>query len=143
MQRLKMFVIPGLLAALGAAVGTSAQAQSFPTKPVTLIVPWPAGGSTDLAMRALADATQKHLGQPIVIENKPGASGTLGPAQMAAAAKPDGYTIAQIPITVFRLPFMTKVTFDPTRTSPTSPGSQPTLSASWSSRTRRGRPSRT
>ena len=63
-------------------------------------------------MRALADATQKHLGQPIVIENKPGASGTLGPAQMAATAKPDGYTIAQIPITVFRLPFMTKTTFD-------------------------------
>jgi tripartite-type tricarboxylate transporter receptor subunit TctC len=115
MQRLKMIVILGLLAALGPVVGTSAQAQSFPTKPVTLIVPWPAGGSTDLAMRALADATQKHLGQPIVIENKPGASGTLGPAQMAAAAKPDGYTIAQIPITVFRLPFMTKVTFDPSK----------------------------
>ena len=64
-------------------------------------------------MRALADATQKHLGQPIVIENQAGASGTLGPAQMAATAKPDGYTIAQIPITVFRLPFMTKTTFDP------------------------------
>jgi tripartite-type tricarboxylate transporter receptor subunit TctC len=115
MQRLKTVFILGLLVALGTLVDTSAQAQSFPTKPVTLIVPWPAGGSTDLAMRALADATQKHLGQPIVIENKPGASGTLGPAQMAATAKPDGYTIAQIPITVFRLPFMTKVTFDPSK----------------------------
>jgi tripartite-type tricarboxylate transporter receptor subunit TctC len=92
-----------------------AQAQSFPTKPVTLIVPWPAGGGTDLVMRALAEATQKHLGQPLVIENKPGASGTLGPAQMAAAARPDGYTIAQMPITVFRLPFMTKTTFDPAK----------------------------
>jgi tripartite-type tricarboxylate transporter receptor subunit TctC len=48
-----------------------------------------------------------------VIENRAGGSGTLGPAQMAATAKPDGYTISQIPITVFRFPFMTKTTFDP------------------------------
>ncbi len=93
----------------------TAQAQSFPTKPVTFIVPWPAGGSSDLVMRALAEATAKHLGQPLVVENRPGASGTLGPAQMAATAKPDGYTIAQMPITVFRLPYMTKTTFDPTK----------------------------
>ena len=108
-------VILGALAIFGLTTGAPAQAQDFPTKPVTFIVPWPAGGSTDLAVRALADATQKHLGQPIVIDNKPGAAGTLGPAQMAANAKPDGYTIAQIPITVFRLPFMTKVTFDPNK----------------------------
>jgi tripartite-type tricarboxylate transporter receptor subunit TctC len=92
-----------------------AQAQTFPTKPVTFIVPWPAGGSSDLVMRALAEATQKHLGQPLVVENRAGASGTLGPAQMAATAKPDGYIIAQMPITVFRLPYMTKTTFDPTK----------------------------
>lgn len=91
----------------------AAQAQDFPARPVTLIVPWPAGGTTDVGMRALASATEKHLGQPIVIENRPGGSGTLGPGQMAATAKPDGYTIAQIPITVFRFPFMTKTTFDP------------------------------
>jgi tripartite-type tricarboxylate transporter receptor subunit TctC len=115
MHRFKLTLMLGVLAALGLQTGPTAQAQNYPTKPVTLIVPWPAGGSTDLAMRALADATQKHLGQPIVIDNKPGAAGTLGPAQMAANAKPDGYTIAQIPITVFRLPFMTKVTFDPTK----------------------------
>jgi tripartite-type tricarboxylate transporter receptor subunit TctC len=64
-------------------------------------------------MRALAGAAEKHLGQSIVIENRPGGSGTLGPGQMAATAKPDGYTIAQIPITVFRFPFMTKTSFDP------------------------------
>lgn len=104
----------GVAFALIALAGV-AQAQNFPVKPVTLIVPWPAGGSSDLALRALADATQKHLGQPIVIENRAGASGTLGPAQMAATAKPDGYTISQMPITVFRLPFMTKVTFDPAK----------------------------
>src|SRR6476659_3190702 len=53
-------------------------AQDFPSRPVTLIVPWPAGGSTDLVMRALATSTEKYLGQPIVIENKPGEAGTLG-----------------------------------------------------------------
>ena len=115
MRRRKLVVIIGALAALAAATSTLAHAQNFPNRPVTLIVPWPAGGSTDLAMRALAETTQKHLGQPIVIENKPGASGTLGPAQMAATAKPDGYTISQIPITVFRLPFLTKTTFDPAK----------------------------
>ena len=97
--------------ALAASVG--AQAQNFPLRPVTLIVPWPAGGSTDVGMRALASAAEKHLGQSIVVENRPGGSGTLGPGQMAATARPDGYTIAQIPITVFRFPFMTKTTYDP------------------------------
>src|SRR6476619_7599869 len=91
----------------------AAMAQSFPTRPVTLIVPWPAGGTTDVGLRALAGAAEKHLGQSIVVENRPGGSGTLGPGQMAATAKPDGYTIAQIPITVFRFPFMTKNSFDP------------------------------
>src|ERR671911_2898228 len=86
------------------ALGGSALAQDYPVKPVTLIVPWPAGGSTDIAMRAIAEAASKHLGQPIVVDNKAGGSGTVGPATIAAAAKPDGYPIAQIPITVFRLP---------------------------------------
>ena len=104
----------GTMVAAGFAawIGT-AQAQNFPVRPVTLIVPWPAGGTTDVGMRALASATEKHLGQPIVIENRPGGSGTLAPGQMATTAKPDGYTITQIPITVFRFPFMTKTTFDP------------------------------
>ena len=104
-----------LLAVAMAAFATVAQAQQFPNRPVTLIIPWPAGGGTDIGMRALAAATEKHLGQSIVIENKPGASGTIGPANMAANAKPDGYTIAQLPITVFRMPFIQKTSFDPTR----------------------------
>ena len=76
-------------------------------------MPLPAGGTTDIGLRALAAATEKHLGQTIVIENRPGAAGVLGPLQMAAEAAPDGYTIAQIPITVFRYPFTRKTTFDP------------------------------
>lgn len=100
-------------AAVALALAAPAQAAEFPTKPVTLIVPWPPGGSTDLTMRILAEATEKHLGQKVVIENRAGASGTLGPAQMAAAAKPDGYTVAQLPVTVFRLPYMARTSFDP------------------------------
>ena len=104
-----------LLAAAIVAFAGIAQAQQFPTRPVTLIVPWPAGGGTDIGMRALALATEKHLGQSIVIENRPGAAGTLGPGNMAATARPDGYTIAQFPITVFRLPFIQKTSFDPAK----------------------------
>jgi tripartite-type tricarboxylate transporter receptor subunit TctC len=113
--KMRRCLILGLLAAgvVVAAASGGAQAQSFPSRPVTLIVPWPAGGTTDVGMRALASATEKHLGQSIVIENRPGGSGTLGPGQMAATAKPDGYTVTQIPITIFRFPFMQKTSFDP------------------------------
>ena len=102
-----------LLAAAFIAFAGVAQAQQFPTRSVTLIVPWPPGGSTDIAMRALAQATEKHLGQSIVIENRPGAAGTLGPGNMAATARPDGYTVAQLPISVFRIPYIQKTAWDP------------------------------
>jgi tripartite-type tricarboxylate transporter receptor subunit TctC len=104
-----------LLAAAIVLITGIAQAQQFPTRPVTLIVPWPAGGGTDIAMRALALATEKHLGSPIVIENRPGVGGILGPGSMAASARPDGYTVAQLPITVFRTPYIQKTTFDPAK----------------------------
>ncbi len=107
--------IGGIAMAVASLIGclSAAQAQQYPVKPITLICPWPAGGSTDLTMRAMAESASKHLGQTVIIDNKPGASGTLGPATMAATAKPDGYTIAQLPITVFRFPMMQKTTFDP------------------------------
>jgi len=105
-----------LIAVFVLAAGASApNAQNFPARPVTLIVPWPAGGTTDVVMRALATASEKHLGQSLVIENRGGAAGTLGPGSMAANARPDGYTVAQIPITVFRYPFMRKTSFDPAK----------------------------
>ena len=104
-----------LLAAAFIAFGGIAQAQQFPTRAVTLIVPWPPGGSTDIAMRSLAQATEKHLGQSIVIENRPGAAGTLGPGNMAATARPDGYTVAQLPISIFRIPYIQKASFDPAK----------------------------
>jgi tripartite-type tricarboxylate transporter receptor subunit TctC len=94
-------------------VAPSSHAQDYPNRPVTLVVPWPAGGTTDIGMRALASATEKYLKQKIVIENRPGAAGVLGPQQVAQNAAPDGYTLVQIPITVFRFPFMRKTTLDP------------------------------
>src|SRR5262245_2525141 len=106
------FVASALVALALASMPPPAAAQGYPDKPVTLVVPWPAGGSTDIAMRAIAEGAAKHLGQPIAIDNKPGASGTLGPAVVAAGAKPDGYTIVQMPITVMRLPLMQKVSWD-------------------------------
>ena len=106
MQRI-LGLVAGLLLAL------AAQAQPFPSKPVTLIVPWPAGGSSDIYFRKLGEVTARHLGQPIVIENKPGGSGMNGSTTMAKTAKADGYTISQLVITAFRMPHMQKVDWDP------------------------------
>jgi tripartite-type tricarboxylate transporter receptor subunit TctC len=91
----------------------SLMAADFPAKPVTLIVPWTPGGSTDVCLRVLAELTGKYLGQPMVVENKAGAGGTLGAETLAVSAQPDGYTIAQIPVSVFRLPYMQKMNYDP------------------------------
>ena len=94
----------------------AARAQSaaeFPTKPITFIMPWPAGSGIDVWHRSMCDTAGKILGQPIVVDNKVGGSGTAGPATMAATAKPDGYTIAHIPLTIFRLPAMQKTPWDP------------------------------
>ncbi|MBM3387447.1 MAG: tripartite tricarboxylate transporter substrate binding protein [Betaproteobacteria bacterium] len=89
-----------------------AQAQSFPARPIKLICPWPAGGPTDMVMRALAESAGKALGAAVVIENKAGASGMLGPNELVKAA-PDGYTLSQITVGVARLPHMQKMQFDP------------------------------
>jgi len=93
-------------------LAVNVQAQTFPARPVTLLITFPAGGPTDIAGRALAEATSKYLGQQVVVENRPGATGTLGAAALVNA-KPDGYTVSMIPITVLRLPHMENVSFDP------------------------------
>jgi len=106
-------VLKTTIVALGLITAASgASAQDYPVRPITLIVPWAAGGATDITLRALAEATSKHLGQPIVIDNKAGGGGTVGGATMAATAKPDGYTIAQIPISIFRYPIMQGASWD-------------------------------
>ena len=83
------------LALLAACAAGLAQAQKFPDKPITLIVPWAAGGSTDQTGRALSKAAEAFLGQPVVVVNKPGGSTTIGMAELARA-KPDGYTIGTL-----------------------------------------------
>lgn len=103
-----------LAAGLAAAPHLIAQGDSFPQRPITLWVPWPPGGSTDLSLRVLAEIAGRHLGQRIVIENRAGAGGTLVmPIVQHAAA--DGYTIAQLPQTIFRAPHTQKVSWDPIR----------------------------
>ena len=86
----------------------------FPQRPITLLVPWPAGGATDISMRLLADLAGKELGQQIIVENKSGAGGTLAMPQLTQAHG-DGYTIAQLPLTIYRAPYTTKVSWDPVR----------------------------
>ncbi len=99
-------------AAFPALLPSTAKAQSFPSRTIRYICPWPAGGSTDVVMRAIAESAGKALGQTVIVENKPGASGTLGAIEMASA-RGDGYTLAQLPISVLRTPHMQKVQFDP------------------------------
>lgn len=97
------------------AMPAAAQAQAaFPTRPISLIVPFPPGGTTDISMRALAEAAAKHLGQPIIIENKPGAANTLGAAQVARA-RPDGYTLTQFPASAIRVQILQRLPYDTLR----------------------------
>jgi tripartite-type tricarboxylate transporter receptor subunit TctC len=100
-------------AALPALPGFARAQGAYPNRPITLVVPWPAGGSTDRHLRTLAEIAGKHLGQNIIVENKPGAGGTLGPSTVAQTAKPDGYTITQYPLGLLRIPHMQKVAWHP------------------------------
>lgn len=90
---------------------TTVRAQNFPTRTIRYICPWTAGGTTDIVMRVLAESATKALGQTVIVDNKPGAGGTLGAVELVNT-KPDGYTLAQLPISVLRIPHMQKVQFD-------------------------------
>ena len=107
----RRFVAGTAVAGAAIALPGLVQAQAFPSRPIKYICPWPPGGSTDAVMRALAESAGKVLGQSIVIENKPGAGGTLGANEMVNA-RPDGYTLTQLPHSVFRIPHMQKTQFD-------------------------------
>jgi tripartite-type tricarboxylate transporter receptor subunit TctC len=93
------------------AVPAFAQA-GFPNRPIKLICPWPAGGATDAVMRSIADSAGRTLGGQVVVENRAGASGMLGPNELVKAP-PDGYMLSQLTIGVARLPHMQKMLFDP------------------------------
>jgi tripartite-type tricarboxylate transporter receptor subunit TctC len=90
----------------GALAAPAARAQArFPDRPIRMIVPWAAGGTTDIQMRALCEIAARKLGQPIVVENRAGAGGVLGPQQLLRE-RPDGYVLSQMAISVFRHPQM-------------------------------------
>ena len=81
-----------VLALAATMASGAAMAQAWPSKPISLIVPFPAGGTTDVLARALAEKLQQSLGQPVIVESKPGAGATLG-ADYVVKSKPDGYTL--------------------------------------------------
>jgi tripartite-type tricarboxylate transporter receptor subunit TctC len=89
----RTFVLSALTSAIFATLGaTSVFAQSYPNKPIRLIVPFAAGGTTDIVARTVADQLGKELGQPIIVENRGGGGGSIGANEVAKAA-PDGYTV--------------------------------------------------
>ena len=105
----------GALAAplvLAAPSVARAQGERFPSRPITIYVPFPPGGATDVHMRAFAEAATRHMGQTVLVENRPGAGSTLGAAAVARA-RPDGYTVTQMTLPALRLPWMQRMPYDP------------------------------
>ena len=100
--------VASALASLALAAG-AARAQEFPSRPVELMVAFPAGGSTDIGARVLAAIAEKQLGQPIVVVNEAGAGGQIGFTEVARA-KPDGYTLGFL-----NLPAVNTIILDPER----------------------------
>jgi len=110
-----------LTALIGLGFTGLLHAQSYPTRPIRVIVPWPPGQATDLAARIVADRLSQSMGQPFVMDNKPGAGGQIG-TDMVAKAQPDGYTLLAAssgPVSI--APSLQKLPYDPlTNLSPIS-----------------------
>ncbi|MBI3375937.1 MAG: tripartite tricarboxylate transporter substrate binding protein [Betaproteobacteria bacterium] len=102
------------LIAVALLLSSAVQAQSWPAKPVRWIVPYPPGGSTDIAARVVADRVGQALGQSVVVENRSGASGNIG-FEAAAKSAPDGYTILVAPDSLASNPHLYKIGWDPFR----------------------------
>lgn len=118
-SRLHGFIAGAALSLASAAMVTTASAQSYPTHPIHLIVPFSAGGSNDVMARIIAPHLDKALGQPVIVENRPAAAGQVG-SDAVAKAKPDGYTLllvasshAVTPAINSKLPYDTEKDFAP------------------------------
>jgi len=103
-----------VVAAVAALIHTAAVGQTWPTKPVRWIVPYPPGGSTDIAARPLADAVGQALGQPGIVENRVGAGGNIG-IEAAAKSAPDGHTLLVAPDSITSNPHLYRLGWDPFR----------------------------
>src|SRR3954451_11678712 len=91
-QKFLRCLVSGCLALVLAAMTTAVGAQSYPTKPIRLVVPFPAGGTTDILARAAAQKLSEALGQQVIVDNRPGAGGNIG-SDIVAKSAPDGYTL--------------------------------------------------
>src|SRR3982750_365117 len=91
-QKFLRCLVSGCLALVLAAMTTAVGAQSYPTKPIRLVVPFPAGGTTDILARAAAQKLSEALGQQVIVDNRPGAAGNIG-SELVAKSAPDGYTL--------------------------------------------------
>lgn len=115
----KNLKLAGVMLAACIGFAGQAQAQAYPTKPITLLIPYPPGGSADMLARPVATELQKRLGQTIIIDYKPGAGGTIATGYLARA-NPDGYTLLMVlaahainPSLYGKLPYDTKTDFAP------------------------------
>lgn len=107
LSRRAALALGGAAIAAPLAAPRIANAQgNFPSRPIKLIVPWPPGGASDAQLRSLADIASREFGQPVVIENRSGAGGTLHAIHLAREARPDGYTIGQMHLSVVRRPYL-------------------------------------
>ena len=112
-----MRILFSLLAALALLLSFGAGAQTYPSRPVTLIVPFPPGGTTDIVGRIVAEGMAKALGQPIVVDNRGGAGGAIG-AKAIADAAPDGYTLGVATVSTHVVNFIVRgeaLKYDPLR----------------------------
>ncbi len=99
----------GTLALGGGLLAAPTLAQGrYPDRPIRLIVPWPPGGSADAQLRSLGEIAGRALGQQVVVENRTGASGTMGALHLTTQARPDGYTISQMHLSIIRRPFIVR-----------------------------------
>ena len=102
-----------LVAVLVAAFAASAFGQAFPTRPITMIVPYAAGGSADVVARPVAAEMGKVLGENVVVELRPGAGGNIGAEHVARSARADGYTILLASLSLATNVSLMKLSFDP------------------------------
>lgn len=111
MKSLRGYLVVGVCLISIVVAGESSLAAGFPTKPVTMIVPYPAGGATDVVARPLAEAVGKILGQPVLVENRGGGGGAVGVGAIIGK-DPDGYLLSMVVTSLHRVAHINKLSFD-------------------------------